>query len=225
MTTGRHEVANRSKHGVDSLPVLEIEAASPVFKDLLEAAPDAIVAVDGHGRIALVNAQTERLFGYRREELIRPASRGAGAGSAPGSPFASNATPTIEHPVARPMGAGLELAARRKDGTTFPAEISLSAIDTERGLLVSAAIRDITDRIEEQAERERLRAQAQRERLERQLHQSQRLESLGQLAGGVAHDFNNLLGVILNYSSFVGARDRPARAGRARSIGARSPAT
>jgi hypothetical protein len=101
------------------------------------------------------------------------------------------------------MGAGRQLAVRRRDGSEFPADISLSAVETDEGMLVSAAIRDVTERLEAQALAERLRAEAERERYESRLHQSQRLESLGQLAGGVAHDFNNLLAVILNYAAFV----------------------
>ena len=141
---------------------------------LLEAAPDAVVCVDRDGRIVLVNAQTERLFGYGRDELtgqpveilvpdairtVHPAHRAG----------------YVTDPRPRQMGAGIELAGRRRDGSTFPAEISLSAIDTGEGILVSAAVRDVTERLELQAERERLKTQTERDRLERQLHQSQRL--------------------------------------------------
>src|SRR6266540_1328047 len=123
---------------------------------LLEAAPDAIVAVRADGRIALVNGATERLFGYRREDLVgqpveilvpdavradHPGHRGR----------------YLADPQPRPMGAGMALAARRRDGTEFPAEISLSALETEDGPLVSAAVRDVTDRVEAQAERERVK--------------------------------------------------------------------
>jgi signal transduction histidine kinase len=88
----------------------------------------------------------------------------------------------------------MELAGRRRDGSTFAAGISLSAIDASKAMLVTAAVRDVT---------ERRVPEADRDRLERQLQQSPRLESLGQLAGGVAHDFNNLLGVISSYAAFV----------------------
>jgi two-component system, cell cycle sensor histidine kinase and response regulator CckA len=170
---------------------------------LLEAAPDAIVSVAADGRIALVNAQTERLFGYGRDELIgQPvetlvpdAVRDIHSGHRAGY---------VADPRPRPMGAGMELAGRRRDGSTFPAEVSLAAMGSDEGLLITAVVRDVTERLEIAAERERVHTQADRDKLERHLHQSQRLESLGQLAGGVAHDFNNLLGVISNYAAFAG---------------------
>jgi hypothetical protein len=119
--------------------------AEAKFRSLLEAAPDAIVGVTADGRINLVNAQTERLFGYSRDELVgEPIEilvpdrvRGVHPG---------HRTGYFQQPQPRPMGAGLELAARRKDRTEFPCEISLSSIDTEEGVLVSATVRDVTDR-------------------------------------------------------------------------------
>jgi PAS domain S-box-containing protein len=123
--------------------VTQASYADALFRGLLEAAPDAILLVDGAGRITLVNAQTEVLFGYRRDELV-------------GQPVEQLLPERVRDrhiaqrrryqsdPKTRPMGAGLELAGRRKDGSEFPVEISLSPMSTPDGVLVVSIIRDVT---------------------------------------------------------------------------------
>ncbi len=119
------------------------QRADGKFRDLLEAAPDAMIIVDGEGRIVLVNAEAERLFGYGRGEmlgrsmemLVPERRRGA---------HASARAAFLHEPRRRPMGSALDLTGLRKDGTEFPVEISLGTLETETGVLVSSAIRDIT---------------------------------------------------------------------------------
>jgi PAS domain S-box-containing protein len=123
------------------------------FRNLLESAPDAIVIVDQKGLIQLINAQTEKLFGYTRAELI-----GAPVETLVPQCFRgrhwSHREGYAQSPQPRSMGAGLELYGRRKDGTEFPIEISLSPLETVEGTLVCSAIRDVTQR-KQLAERHR----------------------------------------------------------------------
>jgi PAS domain S-box-containing protein len=125
--------------------ISERRQAEQRFRSLLESAPDAMVIVDRSGRIAIVNGQAERLFGYARAELLgQPIEILVPTRYQSSHP--SHRGRFFTDPKVRPMGAGLALQARRRDGSEFPVEISLSPLHTAEGTLVSASIRDITER-------------------------------------------------------------------------------
>jgi PAS domain S-box-containing protein len=122
-------------------------AAEVRLRDVIESAPDAMVIVDADGEIQLVNAKTETLFGYTREELIGQTNELL-VPEPLRDRHREHRVTYIGNPRARPMGEGLELFARRKDGSEFPVEISLSPLGDENETLICSAIRDVTARRE-----------------------------------------------------------------------------
>ncbi|HLN02742.1 MAG TPA: PAS domain S-box protein [Bryobacteraceae bacterium] len=122
-----------------------LERANATFRQVLESAPDGIVVVNRDGAMVQVNSQTERLFGYGREELAgQPVEMLLPGPTRPG--HADHRAGFFREPKVQPMGAGLDLNGRRKDGGEFPVEMSLSPIETEDGIQVIASVRDVTER-------------------------------------------------------------------------------
>ena len=153
---------------------------------VLDGAPNAIVAVDHDGRIVYANRQVAATFGWDEDELLGQPVEVLVPHRVHGE-HAHRRGAFVRHPVARPMGIALDLAGRRRDGSEFPVEISLSPLETAGGLQVFATIVDITAR----------------KTAEAQLLQAQKLESIGRLAGGIAHDFNNMLFAIRGYAEML----------------------
>jgi two-component system, cell cycle sensor histidine kinase and response regulator CckA len=160
--------------------------AEAKLRALMESASQAIIAVDHKGLIEVVNNKTEELFGYQREELIGQRLEML-LPDALREKHVNHRKDYFARPHARPMGIGLDLAGRRKNGQEFPIEISLNYVEVGGHSLAISFVTDISERI----------------RLEQQLRQSQKMDAVGQLAGGVAHDFNNLLTVIQGYSAMA----------------------
>jgi len=132
---------NRQLRGANE----ELLEAQERFRALMDSAPDAMVVVDEHGRIVLVNARTEALFGYPRQELLgQSVERLIPARFRTEHP--QHRSSYMSSPVVRPMGANIELHALHRDGSEIPVEISLSPVATRSGLQVVSAIRDISDR-------------------------------------------------------------------------------
>jgi two-component system sensor kinase FixL len=172
------------------IDITERKQAQDRFRLVVEASPTGIVLVDAQGRIVLVNARAEKLFGYGREELI-------------GQPIELLVPERFrEHsahracfhatPEAWAMGAGRELFGRRKDATEFPVEIGTSPIQSLEGTLILSAIVDITERKQAEAE-----ARKHREEL---AHLS-RVAIMGELAASLAHELNQPLAGIVNNAS------------------------
>jgi PAS domain S-box-containing protein len=163
-----------------------LQGSQQMVVALLESASQAILSMDRTGRIVLANPKAEEMFGYARHELLgSPVEMLLPEGKR--HSHSRQREDYFDHPRTRPMGIGMDLSGRRKDGREFPVEVSLSYVETDDGTFAIAFVNDIS----------------QRKELEAQLLQAQKMDAVGRLAGGVAHDFNNMLTVIQGYNRMI----------------------
>jgi PAS domain S-box-containing protein len=164
------------------------------YRGLLEAAPDAMVVVNRLGEIVLLNLQAEKQFGYRRDELLGQRVKNIiPEGFA--ERLVADALRSSEDALAQDIGTGIELTARRKDGSEFPIEIMLSPLESSEGILVTAAIRDITTR-----------RSAEAHLLQKVDELKRSNEELGQFAYVASHDLQEPLRMVASYTQLLAQR-------------------